>query len=279
MYFLADAVRETAINAELIEEERRERQRAATLPASIFQALKFALGRRGNDYYGNYDQPRGLAGRSSLGIQAAPDGHNAAYISSANSSLSQASTSSADSLPGYSSPPRYGLPQQGDAGGVAGPVVPPHMQAQQHQMSLTKGSYGKSTLPGWTEEGLAYWVFLPINIPRSVMRSAMSYATGRYNTARDANYAQGYHAALTSGANSAGHAGGAAQRGQAPASQARGLGPSSPRSAAALQQQQSRHGKAPARLRTGGPSSSVNADAPSVLSPAGGPVSAYGRRA
>lgn len=46
---MEDLLRETAINAELIEEERRQRQRVVSLPMSIFQALRFVLGSRTPD--------------------------------------------------------------------------------------------------------------------------------------------------------------------------------------------------------------------------------------
>lgn len=165
---LEDLLRETAINAELIEEERHERQHAVSLPASIFQAIRLALGQRSHERPNRYDAPRTLPPHASLGIAAPPD-------KSANSSLSQ--TSSSDSLTGYGSPPRYG------------PVAP------------TTTSCVPLDQPSWTEEGLAYWVFLPINLPRSVLRTAMSLANGRYNAARDANYAHSYAAISSNPSN------------------------------------------------------------------------------
>ena len=178
---LEDLLREVAINAELIEEERRERQRAASLPASIFQALRYALGQRSQEQSYGYEGQRTLNGRSSLGITAGgqfSDPSSPGKIASLNSSISSTS-----SEPAFSSPPRYG------------PLPPTN--------GTTTISNKPSTQPGWTEEGLAYWVFLPINIPRSVIRGAMSYAGGRVNNPmRDPNYAQNIANAMTANANS-----------------------------------------------------------------------------
>lgn len=176
---LEDLLREVAINAELIEEERRERQRAASLPASIFQALRYALGQRSQEQSYSYEGQRTLNGRSSLGITASgqfTDPSSPGKIASLNSS-----TSSSTTEPSFSSPPRYG-------------PTPPSNESS----AITKNA---SSQPGWTEEGLAYWVFLPINIPRSVIRGAMSYAGGRMNNPmRDPNYAQGFANAMTANA-------------------------------------------------------------------------------
>ena len=70
---LEDLLRETAINAELIEEERRERERAASLRISLFEAVKYLLGsgltvRRAGPKHYLHDMPRSLPSAAALGI-------------------------------------------------------------------------------------------------------------------------------------------------------------------------------------------------------------------
>jgi hypothetical protein len=174
---LEDLLREVAINAELIEEERRQRQRIVSLPVSIFRALKYALGQGDSagshrDYL--YDtSTRSLPMSAPLHLTAAGNADIAAasgakvMTSSSSKAINdnspQHSSFSSDSSPEYASPirPTYGS---------AFPSAPP-----------------PSSKLGWTEEGLAYWVFLPINVPKTVIRSAFSFANGRVNDAQ--NYA------------------------------------------------------------------------------------------
>lgn len=156
---LEDLLREVAINAELIEEERKQRQRVVSLPFSIFQAMRYTLGQRSQQESSHrellYDTPKNLPSSTPLNLTAAP--------AADTSKTSTTSSSSADSLPEYSSPPRYPKSYQ---------LSPP------------------SSSPGWTEEGLAYWMFLPINVPKSVLRSAFSFANSRVNVASDPGFAQ-----------------------------------------------------------------------------------------
>lgn len=175
---LEDLLREVAINAELIEEERRERQRAASLPASIFQALRYALGQRGQDQHSMYEGQRTLTSNASLGITAHPNDATPGSGKVVNGMLPSAPSS--EGPPGYSSPPRYG-------------PAPP----QSNSNPLTVSSAPSQSSPGWTEAGLAYWVFLPVTIPRSVIRGALSFAGSRVNAARDVNYTQSYAAAMS----------------------------------------------------------------------------------
>lgn len=70
---LEDLLREVAINAELIEEERRERERAASLRISLFEAVKYLLGsgltvRRASSKHYLHDMPRSLPSTAALGI-------------------------------------------------------------------------------------------------------------------------------------------------------------------------------------------------------------------
>jgi hypothetical protein len=170
---LEDLLREVAINAELIEEERRQRQKSVSLPYSIYQAIRHTLGQRSQESAHRellYDAPRNLPLTTPLNLTAPPS-ENAKTPTSLSSK--QGSTSS-ESLPGYSSPPRY--PQQQPP--IASSFVPP--------------SVSSAHSPSWTEEGLAYWIFLPINIPRSVIRGALSFANSRVNETKDTGYVQGF---------------------------------------------------------------------------------------
>lgn len=173
---LEDLLREVAINAELIEEERRQRQRVISLPASIFQALKYAIGQRSQESSHHeylYDsQTRALGSSVPLNLTAPPVPDNTT-IKPGTPSFKTTSNSS-DSLPDYSSPPRY------PASVSRGSAVP---TSSFQQPSLSSSPPTSSTL-GWTEEGLAYWVFLPINIPKTVLRSAFSYANNQVGEAK-----------------------------------------------------------------------------------------------
>lgn len=193
---LEDLLREVAINAELIEEERRERQRVVSLPFSIFQALRYAIGQRSHESPHReylYDAPRNLPSTATLNLTAPPATESATTAAApvaptsagiAKPSSNMAQSMSSDSLPGYSSPPRY--------------LTPPSRGSTKAAPSAPSPSSPAST-PSWTEEGLAYWVFLPLNIPKTVLRSAMSLANSRVSDARDAGYAQGYASIASNG--------------------------------------------------------------------------------
>lgn len=180
---LEDLLREVAINAELIEEERRARQRTVSLPYSIYQAIRYTLGQRSSqDSLTHreqllYDAPRTLPSTVPLNLAAPPADSTR---SAAKLNNIQQSTS-VDSLPGYSSPPRY--PQQ-----------------QQPSFAASVIASTPSMTPSWTEEGLAYWMFLPINIPKTVIRGAFSFANHRVNETKDTGYAQGFASVTGSGA-------------------------------------------------------------------------------
>ena len=117
-------VREVAINAELIEEERRERERAANLPASIFHAVKYALGQRSQESSRHYlhDTPRSLPSSASLGITAAQEPSNGAAKASRQGAAAAA-------------PPRYYT--------NAGAVSTSPSRSQRGRQSLATGSDGR----------------------------------------------------------------------------------------------------------------------------------------
>jgi hypothetical protein len=169
---LEDLLREVAINAELIEEERRQRTRVLSLPASILHAIKYALGQNTQREY-HYD--RNLTGMTApLNITAPPSGPEHTPNSKISASAMQ-QTHSADSLPDYSSPPRY-----------------PSSRGKQLPSASPLSNATAALSPDWMEQGLAYWLFLPINVPKAVLRSAFSYTDNRVTEAKEQGYVQSY---------------------------------------------------------------------------------------
>ncbi|UZJ56342.1 hypothetical protein CBS101457_005662 [Exobasidium rhododendri] len=189
---LEDLLREVAINAELIEEERRQRQRAVSLPVSIFQALKYAIGQGSSegshrDYL--YDSSTRNVGSSvPLHITAAaPSPMDSTVNSSKSATPSSQSSNDNGQQQSFSS-----ASSPNHLSSVRGPLTSSH---------LSSSSSSSGSPLGWTEEGLAYWIFLPINIPKTVFRSAFSFADRRVNDARTyANLAS--NGAVAAAANS-----------------------------------------------------------------------------
>lgn len=167
------AVREVAINAELIEEERRERERAANLPASIFHAVKYALGQRSHESSRHYlhDTPRSLPSSASLGITAAQESSNGAPKAARQGAAAPA-------------PPRYYT----NAGAVS--TSPSRSQSK---ASYPTPPQSPGAQYSWHEEGLYYWVFLPLNLPKAALRFANGKVRGAVT---DGGYDNGYQAAI-----------------------------------------------------------------------------------
>ena len=166
---LEDLLREVAINAELIESERQERERAANLPMSVFQAVRFALGQRtsSNRHY-LHDAPRSLPSASALGIGPSDGGLTPT---------------------GASKPTSPVRPEDSGA-------VPPARGSQSPQMS-----YAPETRKGsWYERGSMYYLFLPLNLTNSALkfagdkaRSLTEDASGSVNGTSNAAAAAYYH--------------------------------------------------------------------------------------
>ncbi|GAC94829.1 thioredoxin [Pseudozyma hubeiensis SY62] len=187
---LEDLLREVAINAELIEEERRERERAASLRISLFEAVKYLLGsgitiRRASPKHYLHDMPRSLPTTASLGIGA----------------MSPEAEVSFDTH--MSAAP---LPYPGQNFSSTGPARSISSVAREKSPSATKGQAGfqnekassanaasRTSLPAntgavvpslrprniahhvsdpWWERGLAFYLFLPLNVSSAAVRFA-----------------------------------------------------------------------------------------------------------
>ncbi|TKY88904.1 hypothetical protein EX895_002145 [Sporisorium graminicola] len=185
---LEDLLREVAINAELIEEERRERETAASLRVSFFEAVKYLLGsgltvRRASPKHYLRDMPRSLPSTAALGIGAAsPDAEITFEHQMAGASLPAGdlrTTPSAsfafpadarwDKSPptqrGTGSFPRETLAAPFDPRSehIDGGVMVPrsHSQHNAHQVS-----------DPWWERGVAFYLFLPLNVSSAAIRFA-----------------------------------------------------------------------------------------------------------
>lgn len=175
---LEDLLRECAINAELIESERLERERSASLGRNVLEAFKFAIGQRSNT-----QSSRGLPASSSFasitnstsptsppgGGGSPPWASHGRLRSTSNGSNAassmMATTSSNSSLPSYTSqggsPPRY--PQT-----LPSASAHSNGSAMYTQEQTTKADVA----PEWYERGILYWAFLPLNLSNSVLRYA-----------------------------------------------------------------------------------------------------------
>ncbi|KDN42188.1 DUF1000-domain-containing protein [Tilletiaria anomala UBC 951] len=180
---LEDLLREVAINAELIEVERRERERIANLPMSLFQAVRYALGRSGagsstQQHHYLHDAPRSLPSTTALGIgdtqgglgsptgsgfvplhqYPAPPGKSAGppigpSTSTSNGSAAAAGSSGANSANGGPSPTSNGssLPEM-----------------YLHSIPLSPNSRSAP----WYERGSMWYLFLPLNLTNSALKLA-----------------------------------------------------------------------------------------------------------
>ncbi|CEH11806.1 hypothetical protein CBOM_07201 [Ceraceosorus bombacis] len=167
---LEDLLREVAINAELIEEERRERERASLLPASIFQALKFALGQRNESQrHYLYDAPRSLPSTASLGL-AAPEGTTS--TSAYNKTIGPApNVNVAASYPTSAADPRL---YAGSAHPMASPPLSPsHLPGQPHSAVAQQADKPNEK---WYSSGPAYLLTLPVTLPLSASNAAIKFA-------------------------------------------------------------------------------------------------------
>ncbi|CAO1637239.1 unnamed protein product [Parajaminaea phylloscopi] len=196
---LEDLLRECAINAELIETERLERERSSSFSRNVLEAFRFVLGQRASaSGASRLHDPRALpptqaASRAAIGAPSTwpihGGGPNSPPWSSSPAGLvlrqrgnstshgapgMARDASSASSLPGHTSqpgsPPRYlsTLPSGVPALSGSDVVAPASVSASDASMFSTP-----ATPPSqWYERGLLYWAFLPVNLSNSVLRFA-----------------------------------------------------------------------------------------------------------
>ncbi|KAI3478195.1 hypothetical protein L1887_59924 [Cichorium endivia] len=188
---LEDLLRETAINAELIEEERRERERAASLRISLFEAVKYLLGsgltvRRAGPKHYLHDMPRSLPSTAALGIgtgsteaemsPADPSAgvHSQPYVGQAyGSAVTPRGVASSAPASGLASPPGVGTPPNYSA------TPPPGGDSRASrarndagaQRSRSRSAPHRVSDPWW-ERGVAFYLFLPLNFSSAAIRLA-----------------------------------------------------------------------------------------------------------
>ncbi|CCF48688.1 hypothetical protein NDA11_005429 [Ustilago hordei] len=189
---LEDLLHEVAINAELIEQERKERERAASLGISLFEAVKYLVGsgltvRRASrkDYLD--DLPRSLPSTAALGIgssSADADAHldgamnGGASLSPSGETLSPNGPPRPGSIHSTSanregSPPSNKGAGSYSSGSSAGEVPQPQRSnsASGAPRSRSRGAIHHVSDPWW-ERGVGFYLFLPLNVSSAAIRFA-----------------------------------------------------------------------------------------------------------
>ncbi|PWY98120.1 hypothetical protein BCV70DRAFT_41154 [Testicularia cyperi] len=186
---LEDLLREVAINAELIEEERRERERAASLRISLFEAVKYLLGsgltvRRASPKHYLHDVPRSLPTPAALGIgmsssssseSSSPIGHSTATASRQMTHPPNGQTPS----PYVSSTPNGAQSNsKRPSGQSSSPHLDPHMISKYYDrrngpISMHhRHAHPHQVSHPWWERGMAFYLFLPLNVSSAAIRFA-----------------------------------------------------------------------------------------------------------
>lgn len=181
---LEDLLREVAINAELIEEERRERERANSLPMSLVQAIKYALGvHQGRKQQYLQSAPRSLPSAASLGI--GPQQHEHGHLAPPPSSA------------GGPPPPQYARPSYpGPPSSVPSNAVNGSNMSTDNKLAGPNGfprysspSPSVSSERYWFERGPLFWMFLPLSVSNAVVR----YASTKVKSVLDSPNKTIYH--------------------------------------------------------------------------------------
>ncbi|SPO30682.1 related to TRX2 - thioredoxin II [Ustilago trichophora] len=188
---LEDLLREVAINAELIEEERRERERAASLRISLFEAVKYLLGsgltvRRASPKHSLHDVPRSLPSTAALGIGAtSPD--NEVRFDNPMTGAPLPSPGQAfippgppRTIAGTASDTRDRSPPAPTGSTTFNPDQSTTAAPRAHHVSAGTGSAPRSRSRNathhvsdpWWERGMAFYLFLPLNVSSAAIRFA-----------------------------------------------------------------------------------------------------------
>ncbi|EST08820.1 PITH domain protein [Kalmanozyma brasiliensis GHG001] len=179
---LEDLLREVAINAELIEDERRERERAASARISLFAAIKYLIGsgqaRHTTPKHYLHDMPRSLPSTASLGLGAmSPESEasiEAHLPSAASQSLSP--TGPARTITGtptsFAARDKASSERHGEAPSTTAPARPKHGNGNA-VVSRSRTSNNIHHVSGpWWERGMAFYLFLPLNVSSAAIRFA-----------------------------------------------------------------------------------------------------------
>ncbi|CAD6918037.1 unnamed protein product [Tilletia controversa] len=193
---LDDLLREVAINAELIEEERRERERIARMPlVHVVQAVKLLVGSRPSSSSSSSYQagrPHTIQGsRPVPQIQAASitgngsSRHSGSAAPPGSYSQSRAYMHASDPsyLHGGGPPPPPGGPQgysHPSYHNPPGPISPP---------SSVRSPTNESSEPAWYAKGPMYYMFLPLNISNAALSFAQSKVSNLLEDASPQSFA------------------------------------------------------------------------------------------
>lgn len=169
---MEDLLRECAINAELIESERIERERSLSLGRSIFETFKYAVGQRNSAAALPDMSGRGLP--STAGNN--PSSPTGLYSSPQSSRYHARPSNSASSVPG---PGAQSTSSPGYANGTTRePVAGTHLAYGPDSPTgiavdpTLHSAYGAPERQEWYERGVLYWAFLPLNLSNTVLRYA-----------------------------------------------------------------------------------------------------------
>ncbi|SPC63248.1 related to TRX2 - thioredoxin II [Ustilago sp. UG-2017b] len=193
---LEDLLHEVAINAELIEQERKERERAASLRISLFEAVKYLLGsgltvRRASPKHYLHDLPRSLPSTAALGIgstSADADAHLDGAMNGGASLPPSGQTFSPNGPPrpvagpgsiNSTSANREGSPPSNNGAGSysfgssAGDAPQPQRSnsAAGAPRSRSRGAIHHVSDPWW-ERGVAFYLFFALNVSSAAIRFA-----------------------------------------------------------------------------------------------------------
>lgn len=175
---LEDLLREVAINAELLEEERRERERNQSLPVSLINAFKLVLGSSSNRHQ-LYDSPRSLPPASSIGL-GSPDHQPHSHLRG---------------------------PQQINGNGFSIAPTPPTTNGAPVPSANYAPMYQVPENP-WYQRGAMYYIFFPLNASSAAIKYAGDKVSGVVgsNAAEYAYHQQQQHHAIQNAAqNHHGH--------------------------------------------------------------------------
>ena len=193
---LEDLLHEVAINAELIEQERKERERAASLRISLFEAVKYLLGsgltvRRASPKHYLHDLPRSLPSTAALGIgstSADADAHLDGAMKGGASLPPSGQTFSPNGPPRLVAGPgsinstsanRKGSPPSNNgagsysSGSSSGDAPQPQRSnsAAGAPRSRSRGAIHHVSDPWW-ERGVAFYLFFALNVSSAAIRFA-----------------------------------------------------------------------------------------------------------
>lgn len=168
---LEDLLRECAINAELIEAERLERERSSSLGKNILEAFKYALGQQRNSTVSLGHRAYLTDGRSpsSFAGIAAPPGPD-----SPGSSGGSGGMLSPEMLKRRST-------SWSGKGPSAEPLSPPQPRHRAVSQPIPPSPRHSTGPREWYEQGVLYWAFLPLNVSNSMLRFAGEKLAGSSN--------------------------------------------------------------------------------------------------